>query len=151
MFWSKPLKDAVDSDHNDRLTLTELETLPERLFETADQKKAESLTEEAFAEKMGGLFPKPPTTGAGGGGAPPPPAQIARFVFGPVFRKANADEDGTITPAEVAAALVSVFKEADADKSGGLDDDELSKAFDLVFPPPAPPGPGRSRPPMAEP
>jgi spore coat protein CotH len=145
MFWSKPLKNAVDSDHNDRLTLAELETLPARLFAITDQEPAESLTEDAFAEKMGALFPRPPAPNAGGGApAPPPPAQIAKFVFGPVFQKANADKDETITPAEVTAALTSVFAEVDADKSDDLDDDELSKAFDLVFPPPGGPRPATS-------
>lgn len=151
VFWSKPLTDAVDSDKNARLTLNELKSGAVRLFENANAKVADALSEDEFAEKLSVAFPQPPAPPPGAP-APPPASQFAKFVFGPVFRKADADDSGSITLEEVQTALTNVMTEADADQSGELDDKELSKAFDLVFPPPpgAPGGPGGA-PPLAEP
>ncbi len=60
----------------------------------------------------------------------------------PIFQRADANKNATVTLDELLAGATSVFKEVDADKSGALDEQELSKAFDVVFPRPQGPGGG---------
>ncbi|MBX3435782.1 MAG: CotH kinase family protein, partial [Pirellulales bacterium] len=142
-FWSQPLTAALDADRNGLIALDELLAGGRRLFDRDGEPPRDSLSEDDFVERLAAALPPPP------GGAPggPPPVAILKFIFGPVFRAGDADGDGTLTPAEVEAALSSVFQKADADASADLNAEELGAAINDVFPPPPGQGPPPGGPP----
>ncbi|MEW6306549.1 MAG: hypothetical protein AB1705_24045 [Verrucomicrobiota bacterium] len=63
-----------------------------------------------------------------------------------LMKLGDANQDGTITPAELKAALVARFQRADTDANGGLSQAELAAALKEIIPVPAPP-PGLPAPP----
>jgi hypothetical protein len=79
------------------------------------------VTERVLAESLAGLLPIP-----------------ENFVFEPgpgtdwaaiIFRHADADRNGQLTPQELLAAIETAFGRGDANKDGALSDAELRRAL----------------------
>jgi hypothetical protein len=63
-----------------------------------------------------------------------------------IFKRADADQDGNLTLAELTAGGQTLFVESDKDKNATLDERELRDAINQLFPPPPQFGPPGGRP-----
>jgi hypothetical protein len=82
--------------------------------------------------------------GPGGPGGPPPGFGPGMFMAPQILDFADANTDGTLSPAEAAKAAAKFVREADAEKKGSIDATALGRAMNWRM---GPPGGGPGGPP----
>ena len=143
MFLAAPLKAAVDSDKNGKVSRDEWNQAAARFWESLERDGDDVVDVDKFAEGLARIVPPPPGASPPPGG-PPPGGGPARFLALPIFRAADKDKDARVTRAEFDATVAELF-EVGAGSSKEVNDDGIQKGFERLFPPP----PGTGGPPPA--
>jgi len=154
MFLAPQILDQADKNEDGKLTKEEFAALADAWYDKLDPDKTGKLTQEQFVEKLGDVLPPP----QGRGGFGPPGGDGlgtgqrpggGRAGFGPamfmgpgLFTAFDADNDGSLTRAELNATFAKWFSEWDTNKSGILNEESLRTGLAKALPRPNFGGPG---------
>jgi hypothetical protein len=148
MFLAPQFLAQADKNDDGELTREEFDGLAIAWYEKLDPEQSGKLNREQFLAKVGELLPPPPgREGFGPGGGQPPGG--GRGGFGPanfigpaLFVAFDANQDGSLTRAELKETFTKWFSDWDTTKRGKLDEASLGAGVSGVLPRPNFGGPG---------
>ena len=131
-FLAGPMLESLDADKNEVLSRAEWLAAPQRLFDASERDAEGLVNAQGLAAGFNSMFPKPPE------GTPGPPGGFSPggFMAGPLVKRADSDQDGKLTSAELLAAAEKLFDEFDKQKSGQLDETAFGLLLNALFPTP---------------
>lgn len=115
-----------DLDGDGKLSESEWGAIAGAWFESLDSDHAGKVSQEEFIERFGGAVLSQPGRGARGG-----------FGFSPflgVFVAVDADQNGSLTRAELKETFHRWFQEWDAQKNGALTREDIAEGWASVLP-----------------
>ncbi len=151
MFVAPQIFVQADKDANGKLTKKEFTALADAWYDKLDPEKSGKLDQEQFLAKLDQLLPPPQGFGPPGGGQSADRSRPGggRGGFGPamflgpgLFTVSDANNDGSLTRAELADRFAKWFADWDTGKSGELNEESFRNGLNAALPRPNFGGPG---------
>jgi spore coat protein H len=146
-FLAGPMLESLDTNKDELLSRAEWLAAPQRLFDASERDADGLVNEKGIMAGLNSMFPKPAEGGPGGPPGPPGGFSPGGFMAGPLVKRADSDQDGNVTIAELLVTAEKLFDEFDKQHSGELDETSFGLLLNALFPTPnfgpPPRAPGR--------